>query len=937
MNPSFLKSGSNKSSPPSISSYILVFQFGHLLQLAHSFLIAAPTPKPTAESDEDRPWLAFFLERERRATGPPPKRKPTLKVFHWDKDHGTGKWTRTPVIRRLNHETLGDYGKKQKHYDERTNEWDVATEMGEKDAEELQADFWEEGDDEPILPIGIRPASPPKVGALAGSSSVYGAEGAWGEDYHPDVHSPGDILRLLYGFVAPSASAHLVLPPATDQQIKDFALGVGFESTDVTKEYAQTPVGKAGVHFFWALSQFPCAPPPNILFDLASGNPRSLKYCRRLKFLRRLKERTFIFDFQGEATVEWKICIEDVTLALMILRMDEDLSDYDIARTLLNQGTAFRTVLHRSHLRVGTSQAKSIPRLRLSDYLFCKTDYDSYCHERDDILTNHRVARQALKRGGILWRLAVESATFLDVLTGPTSIATLQHWCTSLIADPTNIWIDDALDESEAEIISGVYHVYTGQGKQMATKSWWPPMDLWDTLSPAPSDAPSSPPPPFLSVPEFPRVETVSVGSTSLRGSETGSAALPGIESPQQFFVGRENSSLLDLFADYQLQDGKDIVKGIPTPPLPKVTRKPRFKQELYEGTEGVWSTLCWLIGESRILFCREILNASSLYMSPGNLTTMVFEKCISRPLFQELYKQHSRSELANRLSGGPNLNMEWDFGITNIAHCPYIRQLFRWTHTYLTEYIEWFITGVRHDTSLIATQSPTMGIKLLPNELSGGSSHIEAPDTRSAQAANLYCLIHPGHLKSVDDPNYPKRETIRRSMFTYLTSESNEKVANSVVGHLGRTNVALVVKELVDNQTSVSLPPGIVPLAGLFLESEILTVSNASGLHNGERVALLQNYQAFADQEDVHFRIINDLWKEITTPGPRTPEYFTEALKFVSRLGKAHNLDSSFRIDMNSRAEEEDRLRRQYGIWDGVEDLGPADRGAKSPGASRV
>lgn len=453
-NPSFWK----KYVPPS-----------HLLQQVQSFLVGAPTLAPPAESDEDRPWVTFFQERQRRATGSLPKNKPNLRVYHWEKDFSSGKWTRTPIVRRFNAETLAEYGKNQKHYDEQSNEWDVATEMGEKDAEELQADYWENSDDEPILPIGIPPmplkAAPPTINYISdktlSSTTTLRNGPAQREDYYPDEHSPADILRLFFGFVAPPPSVRLVLPPTTEQQIKDFALGIGVVAKEVIQEFAQTPVGKCAAHFFWNISQTPWVPPPNVLFDLATGNPQSLKHCRRLKFLRQLPGNAYLFDFRGESTVEWKICVDDVSLAFMILRMDNALCDYDIAWALLNQGSPFRTMLYVPQFAIQTAPM-GIPRLRFSDYKFGVADYESYCHERDNILCNVRVARQALKHGGILWRLAMDNASFQGVLAGPTIDATIQHRCLSVVTGPESFWIDDVLDTREMEVISGVYHVYTG-------------------------------------------------------------------------------------------------------------------------------------------------------------------------------------------------------------------------------------------------------------------------------------------------------------------------------------------------------------------------------------------------------------------------------------------------------------------------------------------
>ncbi len=141
----------------------------HLLQRVHSFLSGVPSPAapPAQDSEEvDKPWIAFFKNRARRATGPIRTKKPPMKVFHWEKDDN-GKWQRIAVLKQLRSDILDDYGKNQKVFNEWDNEWDCCTEMGELDPEEKQAMY---EDDEPILPIGKGPLSavPVPLPALPG-------------------------------------------------------------------------------------------------------------------------------------------------------------------------------------------------------------------------------------------------------------------------------------------------------------------------------------------------------------------------------------------------------------------------------------------------------------------------------------------------------------------------------------------------------------------------------------------------------------------------------------------------------------------------------------------------------------------------------------------------------------------------------------------------
>ncbi len=472
----------------------------HMLQRAHSFLSATPDAPPSAAQGfdvDDRPWLVFFANRARRATGPMPIKKPTMKVFHWKKDDN-GQWQRTAVLKQLRSEILDDYGKNQKVFDERTNEWDCCSDMGELDAEERQA-LWDETDecvlstsqDLPPLAPDASNISPQQLSVSAPTpvtfnhaNSVSSAVHFCPSDklptdtcletdhrrallkestaYMPDLHSPAETLRLFFGFIAPPPSVRLALPKPSEQQIKELALGVGCPNPALIQSYVETPYGRYAPNFFWSMSQSPLIPPSNALFDLARGNTQNIQQRRRIKFLRQLPGDVYLFDFEKEATVEWHICVTDVSLALFIVRLDDELSDYDVAQTLLNQGSPFWTVLPSLPFPVVPSPL-GISRLRLSTYQFTAEDYHGYCHDRAEVLTSPRVARQALMRGGILWRLAMEHASFQDVLAGPSIVATIHHQCKPFNKGSDGIYIDDVLTIHEMEVICGVYYVYTGK------------------------------------------------------------------------------------------------------------------------------------------------------------------------------------------------------------------------------------------------------------------------------------------------------------------------------------------------------------------------------------------------------------------------------------------------------------------------------------------
>ncbi|KJA19781.1 hypothetical protein HYPSUDRAFT_204362 [Hypholoma sublateritium FD-334 SS-4] len=152
----------------------------YLLQRAHSFLNAVPdlaSSSAQGSEEDNRPWTVFFANRASHATGPMPAKKPPMKVFHWEKDNNA-HWQRTAVLKQLRSQTLDEYGKRQKIFNERTNEWDCCTDMGELDAEERQALCDEDNEfilatsQGPPLSIPDIPASLPKLPPITRTSPM---------------------------------------------------------------------------------------------------------------------------------------------------------------------------------------------------------------------------------------------------------------------------------------------------------------------------------------------------------------------------------------------------------------------------------------------------------------------------------------------------------------------------------------------------------------------------------------------------------------------------------------------------------------------------------------------------------------------------------------------------------------------------------------------
>ncbi|KAF8867478.1 hypothetical protein BD779DRAFT_1394087, partial [Infundibulicybe gibba] len=99
-------------------------------------------------------------------------------------------------------------------------------------------------------------------------------------------------------------------------------------------------------------------------------------------------------------------------------------------------------------------------------------DYVAYVECRDRLLKGP-AGRATLKMGGIVWRLAIE------LLGGPARSA---DWYGQVLseAEDGGMYIDDRLDESEMNLICGVYGIETSAGaNQYSSSSWWPRQDTW--------------------------------------------------------------------------------------------------------------------------------------------------------------------------------------------------------------------------------------------------------------------------------------------------------------------------------------------------------------------------------------------------------------------------------------------------------------------------
>jgi hypothetical protein len=82
-------------------------------------------------------------------------------------------------------------------------------------------------------------------------------------------------------------------------------------------------------------------------------------------------------------------------------------------------------------------------------------------------------------KGGIVWRLAMQSLHQDDVIAGPSE-SVYQSGICFVEEGSGKHWWDDDLTEDEMNLICGVYKVFTGKGLQISDMSWWPKHSAWE-------------------------------------------------------------------------------------------------------------------------------------------------------------------------------------------------------------------------------------------------------------------------------------------------------------------------------------------------------------------------------------------------------------------------------------------------------------------------
>jgi hypothetical protein len=271
------------------------------------------------------------------------------------------------------------------------------------------------------------------------------------------------ILREVYGFAftpSPSTSSKLGGIAADDfSSKKRMQVSVGIDRDE--SEFFASPLAQSALEFLNLFKESESAPE---MSDLSQRNPMSLEKSPMLRYLVRPIKGVYIFDFGERATRPWMLAVEKAAVALYIARMDPALTDYEIARSLVHRGIAFFTIRALPCILSTPLPLTGPTTILPPGYKFTVDDYRAYSRRREALLRGTPRGRAALLKGGIVWRLAVETLNLEKCLDGPSAEVVVHRRGKIYPTDsPSLVFCDDDLSIDELDDICGINYVFTGK------------------------------------------------------------------------------------------------------------------------------------------------------------------------------------------------------------------------------------------------------------------------------------------------------------------------------------------------------------------------------------------------------------------------------------------------------------------------------------------
>ncbi|KAG2008885.1 hypothetical protein CC2G_014269 [Coprinopsis cinerea AmutBmut pab1-1] len=470
--------------------------------------------------------------RENRAANPPVS---NVRVYEWCRSEwDPDVYERISVGMSNSRDTLSLYSSTQKVFDAFCREWDCCEYFGQDD-EEIDLDEWtpddldlplpdslrqkltkafstcmrhddeeeDENDDNGVVidgaverracplpsvfkPLAISERSPCDVTTLVeDEEGVFTVSTNWlAGCLENEVNTT---LGLHYGFVPPLPSVSIAAEDGPKIRRNFYRLLGLCDNEDQPEEYFASTHYRSALQFVTAHSKRQVPHPGS--WDLKDDVTRPLKHCSRLRYLRIVSiplykdievvdkgqsdcvPRYYYFEFPTPSN-PWKLAVLSAMDALFVCRLAQEFSEDDIIFALTQKGIPYRLFFPRCQIPVPLYRSPAYNPLpvRSLGHKFTKTDYESYINTRTLVLGQPHM-RAALRRGGIVWRLAIATLGLTDVHKPPVG-------CSGILSiqfeNGEGEYMDDGLTARELDLICGAYICIDEKTGQTATKSWWP-------------------------------------------------------------------------------------------------------------------------------------------------------------------------------------------------------------------------------------------------------------------------------------------------------------------------------------------------------------------------------------------------------------------------------------------------------------------------------
>jgi hypothetical protein len=422
-------------------------------------------------------------------------------VFEWTKIDGFD--VRTRVARQEVENIFSDYGRTHKRYNPVENEWDLNYEFDP----DTPAPYDSDDDDEEYF----NPAPPPlNINNVPFEVAM--------ENGQPDVISDHFIVDMndMYGGIDHPVQANVLpFPPILDVLRNRHGLLLVdnapptsiIASTNLPLRKLQNILGCPNIpaaatayisEFVSLISRGDYNMIPHWRWDLHPNCVNFLEMGTQLQYYTvflaggKADQRRYVISQSRATDLWWKPLLQDpVTIIECRRRFHNDRS---LVNYLVKNGIPFSWVVasdmvlsapHRSrnhHVQpfVADETTNSLG-FRWPHYKPVHEDYTAYWKKLVTFFEGPR-GPLALMMGGIVWRLGIHALGMEKACNIVFNAKTHRPHPTPQYKSTDHHHIFDELEVlsvPELEFISGMYHIYTDKGEQIANKSWWPSHRAW--------------------------------------------------------------------------------------------------------------------------------------------------------------------------------------------------------------------------------------------------------------------------------------------------------------------------------------------------------------------------------------------------------------------------------------------------------------------------